>query len=336
MELARYKFIALGFGTYLVMIGINQWFNFPVIENILSTLGGLFIITGIVDLWLKKTYINDLSRYIVNGFFTKESVLQDLRTEDITNSLHNMISHLSLKLHDSIRLKFQKRASKYFIDIFKEDKDENLDTFYNKYALSIVMKKKTVKPKYIKSIYKLSYTLINNTENEVKHELFKTRGLDRDFATSTPEILTVTYLDVEADGKKVNIDISKLQTHVVPIPKNAKVNNKDKTEALTIRSTNDLNKKIEIFFNDTLKVTKHLIVKTKVNDIIFSCNFPRVASHVDINYIDENAKNIHVLSGFAFIDTENIDITDIQNNNKRIKVNDLVFPQDKINFISER
>ncbi len=335
IDIVKYKFIGLGMLFYIAMFLLNKLYSISIIENIFSTLGSLFLVTGIFDVWLKKSFFDDIATHIIDVFFAK--ALDGVKTTEVIKNTKKSIDHLSSSLHKDIREKFKNRVSRYFIDIFSDEKRNLLDTFYSKYSLTIVINKKEDNKDFLITNYKLSYTLINNiNDEEVSHAIFKIRGMSKDFVEKEKNILDIKELEIVADGRKIDIDVSNLKTEIVDIPENSSINNKDKILAISLRYKDKPKEEIKINFKNKLKVTKAIDIKTELNDIIYICHFNKISTNIDINFIDENAKDIHILSGFAFIDKEDIEIKDIQNNNKSIKINDLIFPNDKINFISER
>ena len=302
-------------------------------KNIVNSISSLLLITALFDVFLKKEYLSELSNHIINGFFANQSSLKLLKKNDVIASTKNMINFLAEDLHPNLREKFKYRAARYFVDIFNSDNDELLHTFYDKYNLTIAINKKNEDENFLITEYELAYTLINNSTQLIKHDIFKKRGMKKAFIDMNTNVIEVEKLIVIKDGVDEDIDITTLVQAEVPIPEQVSINNKEEIKVLTIFKDG---KPLEIEFKNTLEVKKKIIIKVALKDVVYSCHFNRVASNVDITFIDENASNIHVLNGFAFINKDKIDIEDTRKQNKRIKVNDLVFPLDQISFISTR
>ena len=325
------KFLIMSLVGFLVYANLPN--EYITSKNIINSISSLLLITALFDVFLKKEYLSELSNHVINGFFANKSSLKLLKKNDVIASTKNMINFLAEDLHPNLREKFKYRAARYFVDIFNSDNDELLHTFYDKYNLTIAINKKNEDENFLITEYELAYTLINNSTQPIKHDIFKKRGMKKAFIDMNTNVIEIEKLIVIKDGINENIDITTLVQAEVPIPEQVSINNKEEIKVLTIFKDG---KPLEIEFEKTLEVKKKIRIKVALKDVVYSCHFNRVASTVDITFIDENASNIHVLNGFAFINKDKIDIEDTRKQNKRIKVNDLVFPLDQISFISTR
>ena len=320
------------------LLGFIAYFNiseeYVSLRNIINAMSSVILIAGLFEVYLQKMYISTLSQNIINGFFSKKESLDLIKKEDIINSMNNMMNYLANDLHNDLQNKFSNRVSTHFIDVFKDDNCEHLHTFYSRYSLNIIIKKRGRNVNYINTHYKLTYTLVNNSNNEIAHNIFKKRGVEKTFFDAHPDILELKNLEIKVDNSPTQIiDVNEFTLKEVPIPDKVSINNREQITCATLYKDD---KPYEVKFKDKLVIKKNIVIKTSINDIIYKCHFNRLATNIDITLSDEGAKKIHILNGFAFISKENIDITDVLDNNKNIKVNDLVFPRDDISFISER
>lgn len=328
--LAQYKFIIMALVGFLVYTQIPD--KHTTILNIVNAISSLLLITGLFDVVLKQEYLQQLSQHIINGFFAKKDSIKNIPKHILVQNINNMLDVLSDSLHDNLKEKFKYRVSTYFINIFNSDSNEKIHTFYKDYNLKIKINKKEVSQNYCSTTYDLSYTLVNNSNTQINHDIFKVRGFNKELIDEN--ILSVNLLKIKIDNKDIEeIDINTLKMIEVPLPIEATTNNIDNIICLTIGTENTPYK---VKFNKELQVTKQLTIKIPKKDILYKCHFNRLATNAKITFIDKNAKNIHILNSFAFIEKKNIDIEDIDIDTKQITINDLVFPKDAISFISER
>ena len=332
-DLIKLKFIILGLVSYLIMFGINKWFPLPSLENIFSTLGGLFLITGIIDIWLRKDYMNDLSKEIINGFHSDEASLEQMDNEHIKKSIINMSSYLAKGIKDP-------KIKQTFLDFSTNPKKNPIfgggdaSCYFTEYDAAIVIKKFTKQDDFAKASYKIEYTLINDSAEERKNNIFLKRifPVNKDSGIDTQVLKS---LEISIDGEApVNyvedIKSGKFKSGEENLSSENQTVSKDGVSVTRIKYNNQ---NMVVRFKHTLKVKKEIDIVTSKNDIVINHIFPRAARDASFVFVDENAKNIEVIKFMSFKEKDSVKIEKIQPNNRHVKFNDVILPRDGISFV---
>ncbi len=341
--ITKWIFVSLGLGCYIIYFSTT----IQLIKDISSIAGGLLLITGMVDIVLRNTYLDSVIKTIINGFYLHDDSLEKMESSRIKEAIKKMYAHLAIDLKNPlIKDKILDVSTNRLLNIMTGE-DEEQNSYFTKYNI-VTHIREGESPDRVKAKYILEYTLVNNTNKPITHAVFMKRTfpkLSGDIPSENSQKLKSLKIRID-NQEEIDYEnaIVNNQFKSVKVNNNSKVTNYSGNETTQIRynavdnsqgtEVEDVNfTELKITFNSEVHLSKEIELETSMKDIIIGHKFHRPILNLSCELEDETSKKITLVQYLDFIDQKNIDIKNVKPNSIRLNINDVILPGQGISFI---